>query len=410
MEINLKSREVSIKVVYYGPGVSGKTTNLEIIHEKTPNTNKGRLSSLATDQDRTLFFDYMPLELGEISGLKIRLRLFTVPGQVYYNSTRKLVLRCVDGIVFVADSQVGKNQENMESLQNLFENLRELEIDVENLPIVMQYNKRDLSDIMSVDYMNQTINYELKADIFEAIAVEGHGVFQTLKCIASKTLKKAEENIKSKRKRPRNNTTPSAINQSNDKTRKMAGTTPSGIQMPGKTKFQLSFKKEGDGASTKPKFQTTFGEKKSGQNNLPFTVKQEADNVSETKYITSTDKISLRRGSDMASETESIDNVALNNQTDQAEQILQAPLDNKTETNNAVEEKSEADQLFSSAATDAQNKKNKFKQTTTLFRGSLTKSSHLNLSSKNKSDSSNDGGLKDRLKSIGFDKIKKIEE
>merc|ERR1711976_1117269 len=369
MEINLKSREVSIKVVYYGPGVSGKTTNLEIIYEKTPNTNKGRLSSLATDQDRTLFFDYMPLELGEISGLKIRLRLFTVPGQVYYNSTRKLVLRCVDGIVFVADSQVGKNQENMESLQNLYENLRELEIDADTIPIVMQYNKRDLSNIMSVDYMNQTINYELKADHFEAIAIKGQGVFQTLKCIASKTLKKAEENIKSKRKRPKSSATP--VHQTNEQTRKMGGTTPSGIQMPGKTKFQLSFKKEGEAASAKPKFQTTFGEKKP-KPNLPFAVKKEeevAENQSETKSITATDKISLRRSSDVISESESIDSVNTNNQNTAA-----------------VEEKSETDQMFP----DSMKAKKKFKQTTTLFRGSLAKSSHLNLNPKNKPDSSSD--------------------
>jgi signal recognition particle receptor subunit beta len=390
MEINLKSREVSIKVVYYGPGVSGKTTNLEIIHEKTPNTNKGRLSSLATDQDRTLFFDYMPLELGEISGLKIRLRLFTVPGQVYYNSTRKLVLRCVDGIVFVADSQVGKNQENMESLQNLYENLRELEIDADSIPIVMQYNKRDLSNIMSVEYMNQTINYELNADHFEAIAIKGQGVFQTLKCIASKTLKKAEENIKNKRKRPKSSATP--VHQTNDQTRKMGGTTPSGIQMPGKTKFQLSFKKEGETASAKPKFQTTFGEKKP-KPNLPFAVKKEeevvTENQSETKSITATDKISLRRSSDVISEAESIDNV------------------NTSNSNTAsTEERNEVDQMFS----DTTKAKKKFKQSTTLFRGSLTKSSHLNLNPKNKADSSNDGGLKDRLKRIGFDKIKKMDE
>merc|ERR1711976_934599 len=205
-------------------------------------------------------------------------------------------------------------QENMESLQNLYENLRELEIDANSIPIVMQYNKRDLPNIMAVDYMNQTINYELQAAHFEAIAIKGQGVFQTLKCIASKTLKKAEENIKNKRKRPKSNITP--VHQTNDKTRKMGGTTPSGFQMPGKTKFQLSFKKEGEAASAKPKFQTTFGEKKP-KPNLPFAVKKEeevAENQSETKSITATDKISLRRSSDVISESESIDSVNTNNQ------------------------------------------------------------------------------------------------
>lgn len=198
MEINFSSRECNVKIVYYGPGLSGKTTNLEVIHARTPEDNRGNLTALATDQDRTLFFDYMPLEIGEISGLKIRLRLFTVPGQVYYNSTRKLVLRCVDGVVFIADSQIHKKEENVESLENLRTNLEEHGLDLRNLPFVIQFNKRDLPNVMTLEEMEELLNGPYKAPCFPAVAMKGDGVFQCLKSIANLSIAKVEENIKNR--------------------------------------------------------------------------------------------------------------------------------------------------------------------------------------------------------------------
>ncbi len=198
MEINFSSRECNVKIVYYGPGLSGKTTNLEIIHEKTPAENRGKLTALATDLDRTLFFDYMPLELGKIGGLTIRLRLFTVPGQVYYNATRKLVLRCVDGVVFVADSQESQRDANLESLQNLEENLAEHGMDLHKMPLVLQFNKRDLPNIMSLERMEELLNKTLHAPCFPAVAIEGNGVSQCLKSIANLTMVRVEESIRNK--------------------------------------------------------------------------------------------------------------------------------------------------------------------------------------------------------------------
>lgn len=196
MDINYGTGEVSLKIVYYGPGLSGKTTNLEVIHKKAPATHRGRLTAIATQQDRTLFFDFMPLELGKIGGLKTKLRLFTVPGQVFYNATRKLVLQRVDGVVFVADSQKGKNDENLESFQNLKDNLREYSVTLENLPIVLQYNKRDLPNIMSMKELNLALNKELQAPVFPAVAITGEGVFPTLKSIAGLVLKNVENMAK----------------------------------------------------------------------------------------------------------------------------------------------------------------------------------------------------------------------
>ncbi len=196
METNFSTREVNIKIVYYGPGLSGKTTNLEVIHSHTPEDNRSRLTAVATDQDRTLFFDYMALELGEICGLKVRLKLFTVPGQVYYNATRKLVLRCVDGIIFVADSQEEKKQENLESLANLHANLIEYGLKLEDIPLIMQFNKRDLPNAMPLELMESILNGQLKAPWFPAVAVNGDGVFQCIKNIANMTLAKVEDNIK----------------------------------------------------------------------------------------------------------------------------------------------------------------------------------------------------------------------
>lgn len=198
MEINFASRECNVKIVYYGPGLSGKTTNLEVIHQKAPEANRGKLTALATDLDRTLYFDYMPLELGKISGLTVRMRLFTVPGQVYYNSTRKIVLRCVDGVVFVADSQEKQKSANLESLENLKENLLEHGLNIEEIPLILQYNKRDLPNIMPIEVMDADLNFKLKAPNCPAIAPKGDGVFQCLKMIANLTMAKVEENIKSK--------------------------------------------------------------------------------------------------------------------------------------------------------------------------------------------------------------------
>lgn len=180
VQFNFFRREVNCKIVYYGPGLSGKTTNLEVVHKKTPETSRGDLTSIATEQDRTLFFDFMPIDLGMVGGMKTKLRLFTVPGQVFYNSTRKLVLQGADGVIFVADSQKHKQQENLESLKNLEENLREHGIDIRDIPVVIQWNKRDMPTALPMEELEEQINY-LHAPTFPGIAVTGEGVFPTLK-------------------------------------------------------------------------------------------------------------------------------------------------------------------------------------------------------------------------------------
>lgn len=180
--INYHTREISCKIVYYGPGLSGKTTNLQIIHKKVPKDSKSEMVSLATETDRTLFFDFLPLDLGSIKGFSTKFQLYTVPGQVYYNATRKLVLRGVDGVVFVADSQRDKMPENLESLRNLEENLREYGIELKTTPFVLQYNKRDLPSIFSIEEMNAQIN-SYGVPCYEAQAHQGVGVFTTLKAI-----------------------------------------------------------------------------------------------------------------------------------------------------------------------------------------------------------------------------------
>ncbi len=180
--INYATREISCKIVYYGPGLSGKTTNLQIIHRKIPVESKSEMVSLATETDRTLFFDFLPLDLGSIKGFATKFQLYTVPGQVYYNATRKLVLRGVDGVVFVADSQRDKMQENIDSLKNLQENLKEYGIDLGTVPFVLQYNKRDLPGIAAITELDQSLNWH-KVPTFEAQAHQGIGVFTTLKAI-----------------------------------------------------------------------------------------------------------------------------------------------------------------------------------------------------------------------------------
>ncbi len=185
--INYLSREINCKIVYYGPGLCGKTTNLQWIYQRTAPEAKGKMISLATEQDRTLFFDFLPLSLGEIRGFKTRFHLYTVPGQVFYDASRKLILKGVDGVVFVADSQVERMEANMESLENLQLNLSEQGYQLEKIPYVIQYNKRDLPNIASVAELRELLN-PLKATEYEAIASRGNGVFDTLKAVAKLVL------------------------------------------------------------------------------------------------------------------------------------------------------------------------------------------------------------------------------
>lgn len=185
--INYLSREINCKIVYYGPGLCGKTTNLQHIYEKTNPDAKGKMISLATETERTLFFDFLPLALGEIRGFKTRFHLYTVPGQVFYDASRKLILKGVDGIVFVADSQMARTEANLESLENLKGNLAEQGYELGKVPYVIQYNKRDMPDIVSVDELRSLLNPNGIPD-FEAVASEGSGVFETLKAIAKLVL------------------------------------------------------------------------------------------------------------------------------------------------------------------------------------------------------------------------------
>jgi len=180
---NYTTMQMTAKIVYYGPGLCGKTTNLQHIHNKTASSSRGEMVSLETETDRTLFFDLLPLDVGVISGMKVRLQLYTVPGQVFYNATRKLVLKGVDGIVFVADSQQVALDANIESRQNLEANLRELGTSLDQIPFVLQYNKRDIRSIHPIETLNETLNAS-GAPYFEAAAVHGIGVFETLKTIS----------------------------------------------------------------------------------------------------------------------------------------------------------------------------------------------------------------------------------
>jgi signal recognition particle receptor subunit beta len=181
--INLMAREINCKIVYYGPGLCGKTTNLQFIYERTKPDARGKMVSLATETDRTLFFDFLPLELGEIRGFKTRFHLYTVPGQVFYDASRKLILKGIDGAVFVADSQVARVDANEESFENLQENLAEYGLALQTTPHVIQYNKRDLPGLMELEEMRPLLNpYGMPE--FEAVACDGTGVFETLKAIA----------------------------------------------------------------------------------------------------------------------------------------------------------------------------------------------------------------------------------
>ncbi len=218
--INYASREINCKVVYYGPGLGGKTTNLELVYAKVNPNSRGKMVSLATETERTLFFDFLPVDLGTIRGFKTRFHLYTVPGQVYYNASRKLILKGVDGIVFVADSQVERMEANLESMQNLYDNMSEYGYDLTKLPFVIQYNKRDLPNAASIQALQEQLNpgWEVmeaakhkpmtdpmndgeeivmqvdgtwieRASYVESIALKGDGVFETLRHVAKLVLK-----------------------------------------------------------------------------------------------------------------------------------------------------------------------------------------------------------------------------
>jgi len=193
--INYSSREINCKIVFYGPGLCGKTTNLQWIYKKTNPDSKGKMISLATETERTLFFDFLPLALGEIRGFKTRFHLYTVPGQVFYDASRKLILKGVDGVVFVADSQIERMEANIESIENLRINMTEQGYDLDKIPFIIQYNKRDLPNVVPLEEMKNVLNPRRRPD-FEACAVDGTGVFDTLKAIAKLVimeLKKGQE-------------------------------------------------------------------------------------------------------------------------------------------------------------------------------------------------------------------------
>lgn len=185
--INYSSREINCKIVYYGPGLCGKTTNLQYIYNKTNPEAKGKMISLATETERTLFFDFLPLSLGEIRGFKTRFHLYTVPGQVFYDASRKLILKGVDGVVFVADSQIERMEANIESLENLRTNLAEQGYDLDKIPYVMQFNKRDLPNASPLAELQEALN-PTNVVSFEAVATNGGGVFDTLKAVAKLVL------------------------------------------------------------------------------------------------------------------------------------------------------------------------------------------------------------------------------
>jgi len=195
---NYMRKEIDAKIVYFGPAISGKTTNLQYIHEHLKQDQRGKMVSLATDEDRTLFFDFLPIELKSVRGFKTRFHLYTVPGQVYYGATRRAVLTGVDGVIFVADSQADRLEDNLQSLRDLEENLRYYGKSLETIPFIIQYNKRDLSSILSVEELNIKINPQ-SVPHFEAVAVSGKGVFETLTLICRLVLKAIETSADGRR-------------------------------------------------------------------------------------------------------------------------------------------------------------------------------------------------------------------
>jgi mutual gliding-motility protein MglA len=185
--INYVAREINCKIVYYGPGLGGKTTNLQYVYEMTSPENKGKMISLATETERTLFFDFLPIDLGQIRGFRTRFHLYTVPGQVFYDASRKLILKGVDGVVFVADSQAAREDANIESLANLRENLKEQGFDLSRIPYVLQLNKRDLPEVMTVEELTKLL--QVKGEpVYEAVATKGIGVPESLKGVARQVL------------------------------------------------------------------------------------------------------------------------------------------------------------------------------------------------------------------------------
>ncbi|HKQ59016.1 MAG TPA: GTPase domain-containing protein, partial [Candidatus Eisenbacteria bacterium] len=194
--VSYSGKEINAKLVYYGCGLCGKTTNLESIYEAVPDTSRGKMVSMKTQSDRTLFFDLLPLDLGEIMGFKTRFLLYTVPGQVFYNATRKLVLKGADAIVFVADSEVGKMEENRESLENLRTNLAEYRVNLDEMPWLIQYNKRDLPNVYSIEEMQAALNPGAKVPYFEAVATQGKGVFETFRGISHMLMEKVTKELR----------------------------------------------------------------------------------------------------------------------------------------------------------------------------------------------------------------------
>jgi mutual gliding-motility protein MglA len=194
--VSYSGKEINAKLVYYGAGLSGKTTNLEAIYEAVPDTSRGKMVSMKTQSDRTLFFDLLPLDLGEIMGFKTRFLLYTVPGQVFYNATRKLVLKGADAIVFVADSEVGKMEENKESLANLKTNLAEYGLSLDEIPWVIQYNKRDLPNVYSVEELDAELNEGGKVPTFESVAPTGKGVFETFRGVSHLLMEKVTKDLR----------------------------------------------------------------------------------------------------------------------------------------------------------------------------------------------------------------------
>ncbi len=186
--INYASREINCKIVYYGPGLGGKTSNLEYIYSRVNPDDRGKMISLATETERTLFFDFLPIDLGEVRGFKTRFHLYTVPGQVYYNASRKLILKKVDGVIFVADSQSERAEANIEAMHNLYENLESYGYDLEEIPFAIQYNKWDLPDTQSVEQLRAMLNPGGVPD-FEGVAVDGTGVFETLQAVSKLVVK-----------------------------------------------------------------------------------------------------------------------------------------------------------------------------------------------------------------------------
>lgn len=212
---NYATRELTAKIVYYGPGLCGKTTNLEYIHKSLPEKTRGKMLSLATQTDRTLFFDFLPIDLGSVKGMKTRVQLYTVPGQVFYDATRKLVLKGADGVVFVADSQREMFDSNLESWENLRQNLQENGLDINTIPMVVQMNKRDLPNVMPVKELNQKLN-EVGVPYYEAVAITGKGVQETLKGIAKVVLENLSQKYTKEGKELKDKETSAALKSAAD--------------------------------------------------------------------------------------------------------------------------------------------------------------------------------------------------